>query len=154
MSLRKIQIIIGVIGILLPVLTLFIPFYESVLMIDKNEIPGLLYTYEEIEVGDIAVISGLGSFYAFVNIPLSIVLSIMLIINQPNLPTVITLASFFALCNLLVFVGCSAGFGKPFGDSMLLGYQTLVLTELVLISFSIYAAIQNKVQKDQTTIDF
>ena len=153
-TVKKIQLIAGILGILLPVTTLFIPFFETVLMIDKSSIQGLLYTYEEVEVGDIAVISGLGSSFAWINVPFCIALSILLLLNKPNLPMSITFAGFFGACTILVSLGCSAGFGKPIGDSMLIGYQILSLTEIVLITFSIYLAAKSKTRRNAAKIDF
>jgi|GEM_PF-4240671 len=153
-TIRKIQWIIGILGILLPVLTLFIPFYESVLMLDKSSIQGLLYTYEAVEVGDIAVISGLGSLFAWIHVPFCIALSILLILDKPNLAMSIACAVFFGVCTILVYIGCSAGFGKPIGDSMLVGYPILSLTEIVLITFSIYLAAKHKTQRNSAAIDF
>lgn len=142
---RKIQLVIGITGIILPVTTLFIPFYETVLMSHQTQtsFPGILYSYNTGEF-NIAVISGIGSFYAFINIPFCLVLSLLILINKPNTLAAILLGIFFIISSFLVKVGCSAGFGKPFGDTMLIGYRILWLTETVLLGISIFYALKNK----------
>lgn len=153
-TVKKIQLIIGIQGILLPVITLFIPFYESALMLDKSSVQGLLYTYEVVEIGDIAAISGWGSLFAWIHVPFCIVLSILLILNKPNLAVSITFAVFFGICTILVYMGCSAGFGKPISDSMLVGFRILTLTEIILIILSIYLAAKHKTRRNTAAIDF
>jgi hypothetical protein len=152
---RKIQLVIGIIGIILPVTTLFIPFYETVLMSHQIQIPlpGLLYSYNLGEFS-IGVISGTGSFYAFINIPFCLVLSLLVLINKPNTLATILLGIFFIISSFLVKVGCSSGFGKPFGDTMLIGYRILWLTETALLGFSIFYAAKNKRLEEEMNRDF
>lgn len=152
---RKIQLIIGIIGIILPATTLFIPFYETVLMSHhiQTSLQGILYSYNIGEF-NIGVISGTGSFYAFINIPICLVLSLSILINKPNMLAAILLGILFIISSFLVKVGCSAGFGKPFGDTMLIGYRVLWLTEIALLSFSIFYASKNKKLDEEMNRDF
>ncbi|MGV3610569.1 MAG: hypothetical protein ACO1N0_06455 [Fluviicola sp.] len=152
MSVRKIQLISGIIGIILSLITLFIPFYETVLMNDHLDFPGLLYTYKfEFKIG---VIGGLGSMYAWIHVPFCIALSILLILNKPNIPLSITLGFLLIPFNFLVFIGCYAGFGKPFGDNMLIGYWLLLFVEVVLVLISIYTSVKNRRNRQKSTLDF
>jgi hypothetical protein len=152
---RKIQLIIGIIGIILSVTTLFIPFYETVPMSHQiqTSLPGLLYSYNMGEF-NIGVISGAGSFYAFINIPFCLVLSLLILLNKPNTLAAILLGIFFIISSWLVKVGCSAGFGKPFGDTMLIGYRILWLTEIALLGLSIFYASKNKRLDEEMNRDF
>ena len=153
-SARKIQLVIGTIGIILPLVTLFIPFYETVIMQgNPTKFPGLLYIYDPGEF-DIGVISGIRSMYAWVNIPFCLALSILMMLNKPNLALSISLGGLLIPCNFLVFIGCSAGFGKPFGDTMLYGYWILLYTEIILVALSIYMALKNKMSRQKSDMDF
>lgn len=148
------QVIFGIFGILVPIGTLFLPFYESVLMLDKALIQGLMYTYEVPEVGEVAVIGAAGSWSAWVNIPVCVLLSALLLIRKQVLWVAITAGVVFLICNFLVLLGNSAGFGRPIADRMLSGYSILSLTEIILILLSIHYSIQRKKRSRETAVDF
>jgi hypothetical protein len=140
---NRLPTIIGISGILTAIIAFFLPFYETVLHNGDRSFPGLLWVedYAEIEV---AVVNGLHSSFAIVHLPLCITLGILLAIRKPNLAVTIVFTSLFGICLFLTYIGCSAGFGSPIPDTMLIGFHLMMSTEIALIAFSFVGISQKK----------
>lgn len=118
----------------------FMPFYESWLSeynsITENEFCVFRINRSDYQEFDTIIYNGFGSLFAISNVVISLILVCGIFYFPRNLVAAIVSTLFMFVCLLLVYVGCSAGFGAPFGDSMHYGFYVFVVAESVLIVLS------------------
>lgn len=146
---KRFSHIIPVISLIILIISFFLPYYEASRQ-DYVYNYTVVRNYEEIDIGIIVIYNGFALQFAIFNFCLAIVLVLGFYFFESKLYRPIIVLIFFIIAVLLVNFGCSAGFGRPIGDRMLIGYT---LTEIAMILLIIQTFGKALMSKDDKILD-
>lgn len=140
---KRILTVLVISSMVLIIFSFFLPYYEGPrgYWVNKSTSFVVIHTYEIPEVGSMFVFNGFGSLFAIFNFVQAIVLCSGFFLFPRALATPIVVTVLLILSLLLLKIGNSAGWGRPFGDSMMSGFYYTIIGMSVLITCSFVKSI-------------
>ena len=140
---KRILTVLVISSIVLIIFSFFLPYYEGPRgnSAIKSTSFVVMRIYELPEFGPMFVFNGFGSLFAIFNLVQAIVLCSGFFLFPRALATPIVVTVLLILSLLLVKIGNSAGWGRPFGDSMMSGFYYTIIGMSVLITCSFVKSI-------------